>query len=90
MEPDSPKPRSVKVAKVPKTGAKEDEVMRMLATLCYFYPQYTFAQARKLPYRRVAMLIAEAHRQEAIRYYNLTQIMAAPHTKKGEGVRKRV
>lgn len=80
-------PKVIKVAKVPESD-KSPSWQRTLATLCYFYPQYTFAQARKLPYRRVVLLINEARRQEAARYYNLTQIAAAPHMKNsGEAVK---
>lgn len=78
-------PRRVEVAKLPSSPAKPED---MIATLCYFYPQYTFKEAQSLPFRRVNNLLKIARQQEAIKYHNLTQIMAAPHTKKGEGVKK--
>lgn len=68
----------------------ENTPFELLATLCYFYPQYTFREARALPYQHVKLLLKVARREEAIKYYNLTQISAAPHTKKGEGVKKLV
>lgn len=78
----------IQVAKVPKSETSRDEVLEMLASFCYHYPAYTFAQARKMPAKRVAMMLKVAQREQAKMYYNLTQIAAAPHTKKGAGVKK--
>jgi hypothetical protein len=58
------------------------------AEVCYYYPQYTLKDAQLLPARDIALLLVTAHRVEARNNYNLTQIAAAPHTKKGEGVKK--
>lgn len=60
----------------------------MYATLCYYFPQYTLADAAKLPFRDLQLLIKTAKRIEAGRMYNLTQIAAAPHTKKMQSVKK--
>lgn len=59
----------------------------LYATICYFYPQYKLKEAAKLPYRDIVLLIKQAQRQKSIEYLNFTQIIAAPHTKKGEGVK---
>lgn len=67
---------------IPKSASAED----ILATLCYYYAQYTYAAARRLPYKRVIKLIKTAKKMEAQKYFNLTQIAAAPHTKDGQGV----
>ena len=80
-------PRRIEVAK-PQRGSEAGKVEDLLATLCYFYPQYTFKQARSLPLKRVNQLLRVARQQEGIKYKNLTQIAAAPHSKKGEGVKK--
>jgi hypothetical protein len=58
------------------------------ATVAYYYPQYTLKEARKLPARDIKLLIKIARKLEAEKMFNLTQIVAAPHTKKGEGVKK--
>ena len=71
------------VVKAPKLNVDE-----LLARLCYYYPQYTFREAKELPYKHVQLLLRVAKKQQAIQLYNLTQIAAAPHTKKGEGVKK--
>jgi hypothetical protein len=84
MEPAEPK-QVIQVAKIPRPEAKP---MRLLATLCFFYPQYTLASARKLPYKHVVLLIQEAQRQQAADYYNMVQIVSAPHTEKAAGVKK--
>lgn len=75
----------IPVASVPK---KKVNARALLAELCWYYPQYTLAAARKLPARDVVLLLKTARRKESERYFNLTQIAAAPHTKKGSGVKK--
>lgn len=71
------------IVKAPKVNVRE-----LLAQLCYLYPQYTLEEARLLPYKDVQLLLRVAMKQQATQMYNLTQISAAPHTKKGEGVKK--
>lgn len=78
----------IKVAKPPKPESKESDVLEMLAALCYHYPQYKFSEARKLPFKRVKLLLRVARRIEASKMLALTNIVAAPHTKKGAGVKK--
>lgn len=77
----------VRAKQVPKSSSKIN-VDEMLAEVCYHYPQYTLEEAALLSYRRVQLLLRVAQKQQAIQMYNLTQIAAAPHTKKGEGVKK--
>lgn len=72
-----------KIISVKKFNGEE-----LLAQLCYHYPQYTLYAASKLSYRQVQLLLRVAKQQQAIQMYNLTQIAAAPHTKKGSGVTK--
>lgn len=76
----------IRVAKLPAKHFTPADAQQTLATLCYYYPQYTYAAARKLPHKRVLLLIKTAQKMEAQRYYNLTQIAAAPHTERGKGV----
>lgn len=57
------------------------------ARVCYLYPQYTLAEASKLPVRDLRLLLKIAEMIEAERNYELVQIVAAPHTKKGKGVK---
>lgn len=82
-----PQGKRVKVQKVKSASSKlnGDE---LLAQLCFLYPQYTLNEARRLPYKDVQLLLRVAQKQQAAQLYNLTQVVAAPHTKKGEGVRK--
>ena len=54
---------------------------------CYLFPQYTLAEARKLPAVHINKMIKEARREQSRNYLELLQISAAPHTKKGEGVK---
>ena len=80
--------RVVQVAKVPTKKAAPITPLRLLAGLCYHYPQYTLAQARKLPYKHVRLLLSEAERQKAIDRFYLTQIVAAPHYEDGSEVKR--
>lgn len=76
---------TVSVAAVPR---KKVNARRLLAELCFYYPQYTLAAARRLPAKDVMLLLKVARQKDAEKYYNLTQIAAAPHTKKGTGVKR--
>lgn len=58
------------------------------ATVCYYYPQYTLKEASQLPVRDIKLLLRIAEKLQARDKYELTQIVAAPHTKKGSGVKK--
>lgn len=76
-----------RVVAKPVASAKTQTSKRELyAEVCYFYPQYTLEQVSKLPARDINLLLKVAKKQEAVKMFNLTQIVAAPHTKKGKGV----
>lgn len=57
------------------------------ARVAYYYPQYTLKEASKLSVRDINLLLKTARRIEAEKMYNLTQIVASPHTEKGKGVK---
>ena len=67
----------------PKTSNRE-----LWATVCYHYPQYTLEEASKLSMRDIKLLLRIAEKINAKDKFELTQIVAAPHTKKGSGVKK--
>lgn len=77
----------VEVAKVPKSQ-KRDSKRELYATVCFYYPRYSLEDAQNLPARDIALLLKTARKLEAQRYYNLTQISAAPQTEKGKGVKQ--
>lgn len=64
------------------------EINRSLYMLCYYYPQYTLQEARQLPFNHVMALLQTARREKALEYSELLNISTAPHTKKGQGVKK--
>lgn len=74
----------IQTQKIPK---KEVSVDDTLATFCYKFPQYTFSQAERLPYKRVLQMLKIARKLESQRMIELVNISAAPHTKKGQGVK---
>ena len=75
----------IEVAKVKK---KEHSKREVYAMVCYYYPQYTLQEVMGLPARDVTLLLKVASQIEAVQNLNLTQIVAAPHTDKGKGVKK--
>lgn len=71
--------------KVPKKIiSSEDQLM----LFCYKFSRYTFAQARKMPYTRILKMLKAARKEDARRMFEITQIVAAPHSKKGELIKK--
>lgn len=79
--------KKVSIKKLPGNyQTNKIDAREILAEVCYYYPQYTLKEAGRLSYRDVQLLLRTARKQQAIYYYNMTQIAAAPHTKKGEGV----
>lgn len=75
----------IKAASIPH---KKLNSRRLLAELCYHYPQYTLAAARRLPAKDVMLLMNVAKKKQAEHYLHLTQIVTAPHTKNGKGVKQ--
>lgn len=74
----------IKAQKVPK---KQDHPDDLIARFCYYYPQYTFSKAKKqVPLKRIVQMLNVARKEQALFLYNITEAIAAPHTKKGQGV----
>ena len=75
----------IKAQQVPKRHKSPGD---LLAEFCFYFPQYKYHEARKLPAKRVLKMLDIAYRENAKKYFELTQISSAPHTKKGAGVKK--
>ena len=71
-----------------KIDEAQSSLKEMAVALCYYYPAYTYEQALDIPINIAKKLVRFAKRKEAENYLNLTQIVAAPHSKKGAGVKK--
>lgn len=71
--------------KVPKKPFSSEDI---LSLFCYKFPQYTYLEAQKLPFTRILKMLKAAKKEDARFMHELTEIVAAPHTKKGEGVKK--
>lgn len=67
---------------------KKGEKREIYAEVCYHFPQYTLEEVSRLPARDVKLLLEVARKKQAELMFNLVQVVAAPHTKKGEGVKK--
>ncbi len=75
----------IKAQKIPR---KQHEIEDIIAKFCYYYPQYTYHYAYKyLPLKRIEKMLNVARKEQALMLYNITRAIAAPHTKKGSGVR---
>lgn len=68
----------LKAQKIPKKQLSSGYI---LARFCYYFPQYTFEQARRLPYKRVGQLLKAVDREYARKMIDLLNIVASPHTK---------
>lgn len=76
---------TVTAQKVPKrTESPEDT----LARFCFYFPQYTYAQARQMPFIRIRQMLRVVLTEQARQMFFLTQIAASPHIEKGRGVKK--
>lgn len=87
MESANDKPKRVVAQSIRKEQSKATN-RELWATICYYYPQYTLEEASKLSIRDIKLLLKVSEKLEAQKMLALTQIAAAPHTKKGQGVKK--
>lgn len=58
----------IKVKKVPKTERKID-IDDILARFCYYFPQYTFKQAQKMPAMRIRKMLKSARAEHRANMY---------------------
>lgn len=78
---------TIKVQSIPVPEIDPEE---LLIQFIYKYPQYTLEEARRMPYKQVMKMLRVARKIEAAKMLDLTQIIASPHTKNGDGVLKMV
>ncbi len=76
---------TIKAQRVPKKKVTPKDT---LYRFCFYFPQYKYNEARRLPAKRVIGMLKVVQRERAKDMLNLVQIVTAPHTKKGSGVRK--
>ena len=73
---------------VQKAESKKKYNKRELyAQICYYYG-YTLDYVSKLPARDLYLLSNTANKMQALDYINLVNITAAPHTRRGGGIKK--
>lgn len=72
----------IKAQQVPK---KTEKAVDVLARFCYYFPQYTFNEAKRIPYKRVSQMLSVVRKEQAKFKLDLVKIAVAPHTKKGKG-----
>lgn len=71
-----------------KIPHKELDPEDILATFCFHFQQYSYLDAKRMPFKRILQMLKIAEKERAKVMYDLTQIASAPHTKKGSGVKK--
>lgn len=69
------------VVRAQKIPQKESDPADLIALFCFHYQQYTFAEARKLPYTRIRHMLNIAKKEYARKMRDLTVIVSAPHSK---------
>ncbi len=70
-----------KAQKIPR---KEEKLEDLLASFCYHFPQYTYSQAKKMPYLRVMKMLRIAKKEHTKKMMDILNIMSAVHAgKKG-------
>jgi hypothetical protein len=77
----------IKAQKIPKRIEPANDI---LARFCYYFPQYKYHEARKLPHIRIVKMLRVARSEQAKLYINLVNIASAPHTDKGKGINKMI
>ena len=75
----------IKAQQIPKKAESAEDT---LARFCFYFQQYTYSEARQLPFVRVFKMLKVATRERARQMYELTQVVSAPHNDKGNGVQK--
>lgn len=88
MESANSEPKRISVKPVRPVKAQKVNNRELWATICYYYPQYTLDDARRLSVRDIKLLLRIAEKKEAEKFLQLVQIVASPHTKKGQGVKQ--
>ncbi len=77
--------KTIKAQRVPKKQIRPKDT---LYRFCFYFPQYKYSEARKLPVKHVIGMLKMAQKEHAKNMLDLVQIVAAPHTKKGSAVKK--
>lgn len=57
-----------------------------LARFCYHFPQYTYAKANKLPYKRILKMLKVARKEKVYEWYNQLRIAIAHKSSKKSSI----
>ncbi len=68
----------LKVKKIPKEKVNPGD---LISRICYYYPQYNYTQARRLPYKRVMQLLKVADQERAKFMIDILRIVIVPNSK---------
>lgn len=81
-------PKIIKVQKIPRPEPKagQNPSEDLLEQFCYYFQQYTLAQARKLPQVRIRHMLKTAEKEYALHMLDQLEIVTAPYTKKSQKV----
>lgn len=76
---------SLKRPKKSNTAWSEENLW---ARFCYYFPQYTFNEAKKLPFKRIMQMLSVVDKERALDAYHHCLAAMAPHSKKPDSVLK--
>lgn len=74
----------ISVQQIPQKPITPENLNDLLARFCYKFPQYTFIQAKRLPFKRIMQMLKVARKVDASTMIELANIIAGPHTENGE------
>lgn len=73
----------IKAQKIP--SPKAENPLDIIARLCYYYPQYTFKEAKELPFPVVKRLIRVANNEQCLKMIYLSRVMNPAYQNKNAG-----
>ena len=68
-------------AKVQKIPQKKVTAEHIIALFCYNFQQYTYSQARKIPYRRVMQMLSVAKKEHARKMSDMLSVVSSAQNK---------
>lgn len=69
-----------KASKIPKKAISSAE---LLTIFCYYFPQYTLAQAKEMPYVRIVRMLKVVRKERAKHMLDFARVIFASGNKSG-------
>lgn len=69
-----------KAAKIPRKETKPEDT---LSAFCYYFPQYTYAEARKLPFKQIKFMLKAVRKEQARNMLDFLRVFSGSQSKHG-------